>query len=85
MNVMTDARLMESYRADDKGLLTFRLKRDWAELQPKRVFYGVLPTPQFAQWLFAENAITLRLSIELPGSRLQAKTVYSPSAAVYSR
>ena len=85
MNVMTDARLMESYRADDKGLLTFRLKRDWAELQPKRVFYGVLPMPQFAQWLFSENAITLALSIELPRNRLQAKTVYSPSAAVYSR
>lgn len=38
MRVMKDGRVVETYSADDKGLLKFKLKRDWEKLQPMLVF-----------------------------------------------
>ena len=38
MKVMKDGRVIETYTADDKGLLKFRLKREWSALQPTLVF-----------------------------------------------
>ncbi len=43
MKVMKDGRVVETYMADDKGLLKFRLKRDWATLQPTLVFSEAMP------------------------------------------
>lgn len=43
MKVMKDGRVVETYTADDKGLLKFRLKREWETLQPILVFSEVLP------------------------------------------
>jgi hypothetical protein len=43
MKVMKDGRVVETYTADDKGLLKFRLKREWETLQPVLVFSEVLP------------------------------------------
>ena len=45
MKVMKDGRVIETYSADDKGLLKFRLKRDWEKLQPTLVFSEALPKP----------------------------------------
>ncbi len=43
MKVMKDGRVIETYSADDKGLLKFKLKRDWEKLQPTLVFSEALP------------------------------------------
>jgi Protein of unknown function (DUF2987) len=43
MKVMKDGRVVETYTADDKGLLKFRLKRSWSELQPTLLFSEALP------------------------------------------
>lgn len=43
MKVMKDGRVIETYTADDKGLLKFRLKREWERLQPTLVFSEALP------------------------------------------
>ena len=43
MKVMKDGRVIETYGADDKGLLKFRLKREWATLQPTLVFSEAPP------------------------------------------
>jgi Protein of unknown function (DUF2987) len=43
MRVMKDGRVVETYSADDKGLLKFKLKRDWEKLQPVLVFSEALP------------------------------------------
>ena len=43
MKVMKDGRLIETYSADDKGLLKFRLKREWSTLQPTLVFSEAPP------------------------------------------
>lgn len=43
MRVMKDGRIVEIYSADDKGLLKFKLKRDWERLQPVLVFSEALP------------------------------------------
>lgn len=43
MKVMKDGRVLETYTADDKGLLKFRLKREWEKLQPRLVFSEALP------------------------------------------
>jgi hypothetical protein len=43
MTVMKDNRVIERYTADSKGLLTFRLKRNWAGLQPTLVFSEPMP------------------------------------------
>lgn len=43
MKVMKDGRLVETFTADDKGLLKFRLKREWEKLQPMLVFSEALP------------------------------------------
>lgn len=43
MKVMKDGRVIESYGVDDKGLLKFRLKREWATLQPTLVFSEAPP------------------------------------------
>lgn len=43
LKVVKDGRVVEMYQADDKGLLKFRLKPAWAQLQPTLVFSEVLP------------------------------------------
>ena len=43
MKVMKEGRVLETYSADDKGLLKFRLKREWEKLQPRLVFSEALP------------------------------------------
>lgn len=43
MRVMKDGRVVETYSADEKGLLKFKLKRDWEKLQPTLVFSEALP------------------------------------------
>ena len=43
MNVMKDGRVIETYQADDKGLIKFRLKREWEALQPTLVFSEAPP------------------------------------------
>lgn len=43
LKVMKDGRVVEIYSADDKGLLKFRLKREWGELQPTLVFSEAPP------------------------------------------
>lgn len=43
MTVMKDGRVLETYGVDDKGLLKFRLKREWAALQPTLVFSEAPP------------------------------------------
>ena len=43
MKVMKDGRVIETYSADDKGLLKFRLKREWSTLQPTLVFSEAPP------------------------------------------
>ena len=43
MKVMKDGRVIETYGVDDKGLLKFRLKREWATLQPTLVFSEAPP------------------------------------------
>jgi hypothetical protein len=43
MKVTKDGRVVETYTADDKGLLKFRLKREWEMLQPTLVFSEALP------------------------------------------
>lgn len=43
MKVMKDGRVIETYGADEKGLLKFRLKREWSTLQPTLVFSEALP------------------------------------------
>lgn len=43
MKVMKDGRVIETYVADDKGLLKFRLKREWSTLQPMLVFSEAPP------------------------------------------
>ena len=43
MKVMKDGRVIETYGADEKGLLKFRLKREWATLQPILVFSEAPP------------------------------------------
>lgn len=43
MKVMKDGRTVEMYQADDKGLLKFKLKPGWAQLQPTLVFSETLP------------------------------------------
>ena len=43
MTVLKDGRVIERYAADNKGLLTFRLKREWAQLQPTLVFSEAMP------------------------------------------
>lgn len=42
MRVM-NGRIVETYSADDKGLLKFKLKRDWKKMQPTLVFSEALP------------------------------------------
>ena len=43
MKVMKDGRVLETYGADEKGLLKFRLKREWSTLQPTLVFSEAPP------------------------------------------
>ena len=43
MRVMKDGRVVETYSVDDKGLLKFKLKRDWEKLQPTLVGSEALP------------------------------------------
>lgn len=43
MKVMKDGRVIETYSAGDKGLLKFKLKREWEKLQPTVVFSDALP------------------------------------------
>lgn len=43
IKVMKDGRVVETYAADDKGLLKFRLKRSWSELPPTLVFSEAPP------------------------------------------
>ena len=43
MKVMKDGRVIETYGVDDKGLLKFRLKREWSTLQPTLVFSEAPP------------------------------------------
>jgi hypothetical protein len=43
MKVMKDGRVMETYTADERGLLKFRLKREWSTMQPTLVFSEVMP------------------------------------------
>jgi hypothetical protein len=38
LDIMKDGRVIKSFKADDKGVLTFRLDRRWREWQPKFVF-----------------------------------------------
>lgn len=49
MKVMKDGHVVETYTVDDKGLLKFRLKPGWAQLQPTLVFSEVLPAQQARQ------------------------------------
>ncbi len=43
MKVMKAGRVVETYTADDTGLLKFRLKREWDTLQPTLVFSEAMP------------------------------------------
>ncbi len=45
MRVVKDGSTLETYTADDKGLLKFRLKPGWAQLQPTLVFSETPPNP----------------------------------------
>jgi hypothetical protein len=38
LDIVRDDRVIKSFEADDKGVLTFRLDRLWREWQPKFVF-----------------------------------------------
>ncbi len=43
LDVVKNGRIIKSFKADDKGVLTFRLDRRWREWQPKLVFSEVPP------------------------------------------
>ncbi|MGL4233771.1 MAG: DUF2987 domain-containing protein [Casimicrobium sp.] len=43
LDVVKDGRVIKSFKADDKGVLTFRLDRRWREWQPKLVFSELPP------------------------------------------
>jgi hypothetical protein len=43
LDIVKDGRVIKSFKADDKGKLTFRLDRRWSEWQPKLVFSEIPP------------------------------------------
>jgi hypothetical protein len=43
LDIVKDGRVVKSFKADDKGVLTFRLDRRWREWQPKLVFSELPP------------------------------------------
>lgn len=43
LDIVKDGRVIKSFKADDKGVLTFRLDRRWREWQPKFVFSEIPP------------------------------------------
>jgi Protein of unknown function (DUF2987) len=43
LDIVKDGRVIKSFKADDKGVLTFRLDRRWREWQPKLVFSELPP------------------------------------------
>jgi hypothetical protein len=43
LNIVKDGRVIKSFKADDQGVLTFRLDRRWREWQPKFVFSEIPP------------------------------------------
>lgn len=43
LDIVNDGRVIKTFKADDKGVLTFRLDRRWREWQPKFVFSEIPP------------------------------------------
>jgi Protein of unknown function (DUF2987) len=43
LDIVKDGRVIKSFKADDKGVLTFRLDRRWRDWQPKFVFSEIPP------------------------------------------